>query len=1061
MIKIIRPTPKDVYLRQGLFNRLDHLRRFPVIWISAPAGSGKTTLISSYIGDRNIPCLWYQLDKGDADLATFFYFMREASKKAAPRKRLSLPLFTPEYQKGRFTFVLRYFERLYDRLKPPFILVFDNYQEVPPDAPLQEAMSSALSMIPEGINVIVISRNDLPASLSRLKANRTVGSVQWEDIRLTEKEVKGIIKRGVDISPPAKTMRQLYQLSDGWAAGFLLLYEAHRKGTLTPEFTGKRIFEGVFEYFAAEIFRHLDANIQEFFLTTAFLPKMTVPMAEALTGDQAAGGILAALNRNNYFIISHGGIKGIYEYHPLYRYFLLSRAREVFSPRRLSRVRRAAAVILEKAGMTEEAVNLLKDISDWKAMADIIISHAREMLKQGRHRPLQMWLGSLPEGTKDRNPWLLYWEGMSFLPFYPGQAEPLFKKAFTGFQNSGDATGAMLAAAGVINSIINCYDNFSTLDQWYTALNGLAQRTGEFLDEETEASVVASLITAAILSERDPGELDILEQRALNIKETPSTINTKAQALRWAFTRRLIWSGGEHDALPLLHELKRLSQVSGAHPLLSIIFRSLEFQYQTCNGSHEGLVEAARKLLDLSKETGIHTEDLWTYVHTAASFISRLDVEGGLKWLDGIPLAAEGCPNWVKVFYHLQLMRIALIRKEHGQALQEGKSALDFANRAGLQEGIIGTQLLLSQLYHLTGKRRDSFKLLEKVRSYALMKDSPPIMMAILRTDAQFAFDEGDDDRGLSLLGKSLSMACEAGHLAIHFDNPVKTIELCEKALEAGIEVEFVREIIRSRGFVPQTPPFHIENWPWPLKIYTLGRFTIVKAGAALQSSGKAQQMPLRLLKVLISLGGREVSEVEVSELLWPDAEGDMAHHSFENNLHRLRKLLGHAEALRFSNGKITIDGRYCWVDVWAFERLAARSDECERLGKTDKAWELMEKALALYRQDFLISDNHEAWVLSPSERLKAKYFKRLLQLGSSLESEGHIERAFRLYERGLEIDDCMEELYQRLMACYRTLGKRGQALALYDRCRRILYSTLGIEPSDETEAIRSSILSG
>jgi len=1060
MIKIIRPTPRDVFLRHRLFDRLDHLRRFPVIWISAPAGSGKTTLVSSYIEYRNIPCLWYQLDKGDADLATFFYFMREAAKKAAPRKRLSLPLLTPEYHKGLFTFVLRYFERLYDRLKPPFILVFDNYQEVPFDASLQEAMSSALSMIPEGINVIVISRNDIPASLSRLKANRTAGLVQWEDIRLTEKEVKGIIKLGIDISPPAKTIQHLYQLSDGWAAGLLLLFDGHRKGALTPEFTGKKIFEGVFEYFAAEIFRHLDARVQEFFLTTSFLPKMTVPMAEALTGDQEAGGILSALNRNNYFIISHAGTKGIYEYHPLYRYFLLNLACEVFPPERLSTVRRSAAVILEKAGMTEEAINLLKEISDWKAMADIIVSHAPDMFKQGRHLPLQTWLGSLPAEIKDRNPWLLYWEGMCILTFYPGQAELIFKKAFAGFQAAGDSFGAMMAASGAINAIVNHYNNFSSLEQWYAVLNDLALRTGKFPDEEIEAVVVTSLITAAILCEKNARELDTWEQRAFNIKENPSTINIKAQALRWAFTRRLLWSGGCHDALPLLHELRRLSRMRGAHPLLSIFAWFAEFQYHTCSGSHKDLVDAAGKVLDISRKTGIHTEEMWIYVHTAASFINRLDVEGGLKWLNEIPLMAEGCPNGIKVFYHLQLMRIALIRKEHNQALREGKKALDFANRVGFQEGVAGTQLLLAQLLHIMGKRRGALKLLEKARSYARMKSRTPIMMVVLRTDAQFAFDEGNDYRGLFLLGKSLAMSREAGYLGMHFENPVKTIEACEKALEAGIEIKYVQEIIRSRGFVPQAPPFHIENWPWPLKIYTLGKFTIVIDGVALQSSGKAQQMPLRLLKVLISLGGREIAEVDISELLWPDAEGDLAHHSFENNLHRLRKLLGHAEALRFSDGKISLDGRYCWVDIWAFERLAAQADEYEPLGKTDKAWELMEKALALYQQDFLTSDSHEAWVISPSERLKAKYFKKMLLLGSSLESAGHIERALRLYERGLEVDDSMEEIYQRLMVCYRTLGKRSQALAAYVRCRKILNSTLGIEPSDETELIRSSILS-
>jgi DNA-binding SARP family transcriptional activator len=99
-------------------------------------------------------------------------------------------------------------------------------------------------------------------------------------------------------------------------------------------------------------------------------------------------------------------------------------------------------------------------------------------------------------------------------------------------------------------------------------------------------------------------------------------------------------------------------------------------------------------------------------------------------------------------------------------------------------------------------------------------------------------------------------------------------------------------------------------------------------------------------------------------------------------------------------------------------------------------------------------------WAISPSERLKAKYFDRLIRLGRSFETAGHIERAVGLYERGLEIDDCMEEIYQRLMICYRHLGKRTKALVVFDRCKKALDATLGIEPSDETEAIHSEVLS-
>ena len=125
------------------------------------------------------PCLWYQIDEGDADPATFFYYMGQAAKRASPRKRKPLPLLTPEYLQDIPTFTYRYFENLYDRLIPTlakggkggFVLVFDNYHEVPVDSPLHEIILNGLSRIPEGINMILISRSEPPPALIRLRAN--------------------------------------------------------------------------------------------------------------------------------------------------------------------------------------------------------------------------------------------------------------------------------------------------------------------------------------------------------------------------------------------------------------------------------------------------------------------------------------------------------------------------------------------------------------------------------------------------------------------------------------------------------------------------------------------------------------------------------------------------------------------------------------------------------------------------------------------------------------------------------------------------------------------------
>ena len=130
--KITAPQAEEGMLhRERLFQKLDSARKKRIIWVAGPAGSGKTTLLSSYIRSRSLPCLWYQVDGGDNDLATFFYYLGLAAKKAAPRRRKTLPLLTAEYLMGIPEFSRNFFEELFNRLKPPAVLVFDNYQEVP------------------------------------------------------------------------------------------------------------------------------------------------------------------------------------------------------------------------------------------------------------------------------------------------------------------------------------------------------------------------------------------------------------------------------------------------------------------------------------------------------------------------------------------------------------------------------------------------------------------------------------------------------------------------------------------------------------------------------------------------------------------------------------------------------------------------------------------------------------------------------------------------------------------------------------------------------------------
>jgi LuxR family maltose regulon positive regulatory protein len=112
LAKITRPTLSGVVQRNRLFALLDSGMGRTVNWLAAPAGSGKSTLVADYLDARALPCIWYQCDEGDTDLATFYYYMGLAAKKASPRHRKPLPLMTPEYLTGIPTFTRRFFEQL-------------------------------------------------------------------------------------------------------------------------------------------------------------------------------------------------------------------------------------------------------------------------------------------------------------------------------------------------------------------------------------------------------------------------------------------------------------------------------------------------------------------------------------------------------------------------------------------------------------------------------------------------------------------------------------------------------------------------------------------------------------------------------------------------------------------------------------------------------------------------------------------------------------------------------------------------------------------------------------
>jgi DNA-binding SARP family transcriptional activator len=1050
LAKLTRPKIHQVLPRERLFARLDGAQR-PVVWVVGPPGAGKTALVASWLQAHKVGGIWYQVDPGDRDLATFFHYLTQAAPGGARKKVAALPAFTTEHAADPEGFARLYFRTMFERFKPPAAIVFDNYHELPAGAPLHALFEGIAREVPERTLLIFTSRGEPPPECAALRAMDRIAIVDWDELRLTFDETCGIAALRQHLDEP--TLRAVHAMADGWPVGLVLTLEQVKRGPTDPAVAGAQGREVLFAYFAGQILAALPEPVQQQLMRIALLPRATAEQAAMIAGDPNAGHLLDSLYRKRLFVERRGEA---YQFHDLFRAFLVERLEATMDPDALVALRREAFAMLAAADQIEAAFDCAAAARDWQSAAQLAMRFAPRLLEQGRVATLKAWFDVLPVQVQEASPWMILWRGVSLSPFVPLQARACFEKAYEGFGDT-DPIGRILSVAAILATHYLEFDH-GQVDHWIDLLLPELEAHPEFPAAAAEVRVNAALLFGLSFKRPNTDVIDpCLARLRVLLSSADVPVNPKVDAAALMLAHYQV--AGDFD------EAERIVAMAApwvADPELTPNYRAMWLLQLAHLRGKQGRDAEALRIYDegqkVASDNALSLPALRIFVHLGRSIVylcandpERAEAERVLaaaQWTFARKLD-RALDNAVRTW-------IAILRGQHEEARALAHKTLIEMDAHGPVWLQFGTRLLVAITeFEADPEHADIGPPLAQARTLIAGTCLDRYESAVRIVEAWVKLRREGPEAARALIERSVAGRDPYhGQFALRM-HPTLLSEVYGTALQLRIAEGEVRRAIRDYGL--RAPDPDARGWPWPFEVRTLGRFEVLHDGQPLAFSRKVPRKTLALLKAIIALGGRSVSEQRLLDALWPDEEGDAGARALDATVLRLRMLLGDAAAIEQRGGRISLAPDKVWVDVFAFDQALAAADAAAHRHDPAEAQPL-QRALELYRGAFLAEDEGEAWPVAARERLRGRFIHALARQAETFERTGDLDAAIAAYLRGIDADPAIESFYQGLMRCYDRLGRRSEAIAAYQRMRQILSITLGLQPSAASERLFQTV---
>lgn len=1037
--KISAPQLRNVYPRERIFSLLDQASGHRAIWISAPAGFGKTTAVASWLRASGASTLWYNCDSGDADAASFFYFLTLALRSSRGATAGSMPRPAAELQTALPTFARNFMRSFCARLRRPTMLVLDNLQDIPRDAPLRMLLPIMISECTGNLTPVLLSREEPDPGLARLRSTGELQTIGWPELQLSLEETCALADQFArsQVKSVGIAADELHALTQGWAAGVAMLLRA---GARSGRFISNVPSQETFDYLAAEVFGRLDDSTRAFLLDTAVLEGFTRQVAAAVSRNPGALEVLERLVRRNVFIQLRAD-SGTYHYHSLFQGFLRSEALRQRTDAERAALHARAARCLVQAGELEHAAPHFLQASERAEAGQVVLQLMPALIEQGRFRTALDQIASVSGPDSPARAWLLYWEGIARMAVDFPRSRSALEAAYRHFGLDRDSTGQLLTAATILQQVLMEFDDYRRMLPWIDAIEGLLDGEVRFPTTAVELSVLAGVLAATAFARPQRTRIDWCRDRIESLLRTERDPLSRAAAAS-VFMNYCAMSGQlarmRAIAVPQPPPMDQAHASPAALAHMMWMQGFLEFisgNVAQCHALLAGAIELVRHhglpgFEARCQIARLQSLDFETHADEIGATLNRLEPN----------ISNE--PAFVRANFCYMRGVFRLAQRQLDAAAVDLTQADDIARVHGyvLVRALIGVDLgvLMSERGDISAARE------HLQRSQGLIGDlNFPIMdFHRLLLAADIARRSGAREEFLGALRAGFAIGREQGFAACMHGCNLMLRALLPHALEHGIETTYCRWLIRLRNWTP--PSQKTVNWPWPIRIRTLGVFEIELENELLRLRGKQQRRPLALLTALAA-SPKGLTRAVLAAQLWPRLDGAPARGALDMAILRLRKLLNRQDAVLVESGRVRLNRAIAAVDVQDFDDFVAQTPPSR--GTSDDLSARARRLCTLYPGRFMLDDASPE-IERTRDRLHQLFLRHVLALGLRLRDLHAWRDLESLYEHAAELEPLSDEIHTRLMEALIAQEKIGSARSLYSRYRLRLSRGSGARPS-------------